>query len=549
MDFSNVKLLTYEHKNNFWGDKSFRYGSTISMSINGYILDLANTSGVKDIFNACKNLSDSLGVYQDIVIDGVNYGMGKITSVSFDSGNWVKVTEYTASIEIIGQGNLGAINYTDSDFSNSIINGIKSKAEYLEEFNESYSIDYSSNEDGVSGTHSIDIKISSLFTGNKIEFAKNLASFLFSKTFSENLSKLSYSKPPENSRKDLYSETYDSINGSCGFRRNFSYSNTSDCFSVDRSVAVNLGQDGFTTVTESNTIIGECLSPTVFDSAFKAFSSQITDCYSRCNSAYNTYKSNFSIQGDLINEEMERSVTKNRFTGEIQYSVTFTNDKRVKNNYIYEYTLDLSRSEDFIWNASESGSITGRGVLGSEEKFKKAFSGWSAEKGAITSRVGSFYSANAEIKPSGSQLKLINKSTTHQPFDGVVSYSWSYTDDATLDMSNSIRRKSIQITDSKATRIHNDFLIPGGSVKYAIAQAANQSKQGEREVSANLEISSPTNPFVGNAFFDECVAIANANKGTGTDLYIDSFSFSSDEIEQNVDFSAKYKYSEAASNS
>ena len=312
---------------------------------------------------------------------------------------------------------------------------------------------------------------------------------------------------------------------------------------------VNLGDDGFTTVTESNTINGECLKPTLFDSALIAFTSQIQGCYSRCSAVYNTYKSSFSIQGDLINEEMERSVSKNRFTGEIQYSVTFTNDKRVKNNYTYEYTLDLSRSEDFIWNANESGSIRGRGVIGAPEKFDKAFVGWNIEKNGINSRVNSFYSTNAKIKPTGYQLKLINKNITHQPFEGVVSYSWDYTDDPTLDMSSQVRRKSIQITDSKATRIHNDFLIPGGSVRYAIAQAANQSKQGERDVSANLEISSATNPFVGNSFFNECVSIANANKGTGADMYLDSFSFSSDEIEQNVDFSAKYKYSEAASSS
>ena len=143
MNFTNVKLLTYEHKNNFWGDKGFRYGTTVSLSINGYILDLANTSGVKDVFQACKSLSDALGVYQDIIIDNINYGKGKITNVSFDSGNWVKVTEYTVSIEIIDKGNLSNASYADSDFSGGIISGIKDNAEYLEDFQESYSMLFS----------------------------------------------------------------------------------------------------------------------------------------------------------------------------------------------------------------------------------------------------------------------------------------------------------------------------------------------------------------------------------------------------------------------
>jgi hypothetical protein len=547
MNFPDVKLLTYEHKNNFWGDKSFRYGSTISISINGYILDLLNTSGVRDVFQACKTLSDSLGLYQDIEIDGINYGKGKITNVSFNSGNWVKVTEYTASIEIVGQGNLGVVQYSDSDFQEGVINGIKTNAEYLQEFSESYSIDYSSDQDGISGTHSIDIKVSSLFEGNKIDFAKSIASLLFSKSFSENLSKISYSKPPEDKRKDFYSETYDSINGSCGFKRNFSYSNTSDCFSRNRSISVNFGEDGITTVTESNSIKGECLSPKLFDSAETGFSTEITGVFGRCNSVYNTYKAAFEIQGDLINEEIERSVRRNRFSGDIEYTVVFTNDKRRKLLYTFEYVLDLSRSDDFIWTTTESGSIKGKGTVGTPEKFDNAWNGWNQEKGGIQSRIESFYNSHAKIKPSQALLKFITKNVTHSPYDGIVSYSYENTDDSTLDMSNEIRRKSIGITDSKATRIHNDFLIPGGSVTYAIAQAANQSKQGERIVEGNFQISSSTVPFVGNSYFDQCVSVANSYKGTGNDLYIDTFSFSSDEIEQEVQFSANYKYSEASS--
>ena len=113
-------------------------------------------------------------------------------------------------------------------------------------------------------------------------------------------------------------------------------------------------------------------------------------------------------------------------------------------------------------------------------------------------------------------------------------------------MSGEIRRTSIEITDSKATRIHNDFVVPGGVSKYTVAQSSKQSKQGERDVKGDLEISSSQLPFVGNGYFQNCVTLATNNKGTGADMYLESFSFSSDEIEQNVNFNAKYKYSEAA---
>ena len=208
----------------------------------------------------------------------------------------------------------------------------------------------------------------------------------------------------------------------------------------------------------------------------------------------------------------------------------------------------MSRSEDGIWEAVETGSVKGNDIIGSEAKFNKAIAGYNTEKTGILGRLTAFY-AGANPKPAGATLKLITRNLGYQPYEGVVSYSWSTTDDLTLDMSSEIRRKIIEITDSKATRIHNDFLIPGGTSTYAIAQVTNQSKQGERDIKGDLEISSSQLPFVGNTYFQNCVTLANDNKGAGTDMYLESFSFSSDEIEQNVNFNAKYKYSEAASTS
>jgi hypothetical protein len=541
MNFANVKLLTYEHKNNFWGDKTFRYGSTISMSVKGYVLSLSKTFGVKDVFSACVLLSDSLGSPQDIVINNQSYGVGKIKKVEFDSGNWVKATEYTASIEIVQEGSI--FDFGGEEFEQKIIDSIKGGAYFLEDFSEAYSVDYSSSDDSISGIHSVDVRMSTLYSGDKILFAKNLASVIFSKTFVEKLSQNAYSKPPESLRKDYYSENYNTINGACGFKRSFSYSNTSECFSRKRSIVVSLGEDGITNVTESNSIQGECLNSTLFESAEAGFSSEISGAYARCLASFAVYKGRFGIVNNLINKELERSVKNNRFTGEIEYSVTFTNDKKRKGYYSYEYTLDLSRSEDFVWNVTEAGSVNGDGAVGSSEKFDKALDGWDKEKENITSRVGSFYSSNASIKPISSSLKFITKNVVYSPFDGAVSYSWSYTDDLTLNMDGDIRRISIDITDSDPVRIHNDFIIPGGASAYSIAQASMQSKQGERDIKGSMEIASSVVPFSAYGFFQSGVNIANANRGSGSDLYLDSFSFSSDEIEQSVEFNAKYKYS------
>jgi hypothetical protein len=556
MNFQDVKLLSYEHRNNFWGDSGLEYGATISMSIKGYILNLANTSGVKNVFQACKSLADALGSKQDIIINQVNYGLGKITNVSFDSGNWVKVTEYTVSIEILKEGNLTDLA-NDESFKNKILSSINTTSHFLEEFSESYSIDYSSNDDSINGTHSIDIKYSSLFPGDKIASAKNLADVLYSKTFIEDLSKIAYKKPVESLRKDFYSETYDKIDGKCGFKRNFSYANSTDCYTKQRSLSVSFEEDGITTITESNKINGNCLQPDLFGSAEMGFASEITGAFIRCSGALNNYKIPFGIQSGLIRDEVNRSVKRNKFNGEIEYSIVFSNDQRRKGLYFHEYTLDISREQDYIWNVSEAGSIRGSGRAGEQIKFNNAYTGWKIESPGISTRASGIYSNEAKIKPVGSSLKLINKTLDFEQFDGVVSYNFSFTDDLNLNMNSEIRRTVSSITDSKPTKIHNDFVIIGGASSYAIAQPANQSKQGELDIKSDLEISSLTIPFVGNKYlnsgFGIITSVANdysiSENGSSLktlDGYLESLSFTTDEIQQTCSVNAKFKYSKKA---
>jgi len=556
MNFQDVKLLSYEHRNNFWGDSGLEYGATISMSIKGYILNLANTSGVKSVFQACKSLADALGSKQDIIINQVNYGLGKITNVSFDSGNWVKVTEYTVSIEILKEGNLTDLA-NDESFKNKILSSISTTSHFLEEFNESYSIDYSSNDDSINGTHSIDIKYSSLFPGDKIASARNLADVLYSKTFIEDLSKIAYKKPIESLRKDFYSETYDKIDGKCGFKRNFSYANSTDCYTKQRSLSVSFEEDGIATITESNRINGNCLQPDLFGSAEIGFASEITGAFIRCSGALNSYKIPFGIQSGLIRDEVNRSVKRNKFNGEIEYSVVFSNDQRRKGLYFHEYTLDISREQDYIWNVSEAGSIKGSGRAGEQIKFNNAYTGWKIESLGISGRASGIYSNEAKIKPIGSSLKLINKTLDFEQFDGVVSYNFSFTDDLNLNMNSEIRRTASSITDSKPTKIHNDFVIIGGVSSYAVAQPANQSKQGELDIKSDLEISSLTIPFVGNKYLNSAFRIAtgvandysiseNGSSLKTLDGYLESLSFTTDEIQQTCSVNAKFKYSKEA---
>jgi len=121
-----------------------------------------------------------------------------------------------------------------------------------------------------------------------------------------------------------------------------------------------------------------------------------------------------------------------------------------------------------------------------------------------------------------------------------------------------VRKTSISLTDSKATKIHNDFVIVGGASAYSVAQDTSQSKQGEIDVKCDLDICSPSNPFAGKPYLQSGVSIISSYVNSyitgqygsslnNLDGYVDSLSFSTDEIEQTCNLNAKLKYSMVAS--
>ena len=120
MIFDNVQLLGYTHENKFFGEKSISYASVKSFSIKGYILDLTNTNGVTNILNDAISITNEAKSFQNIVINGENFGIGKVKSFNVDAGNWVRTTEYSADIEVLSEAPLQ--NISSSEFNNLNLN-------------------------------------------------------------------------------------------------------------------------------------------------------------------------------------------------------------------------------------------------------------------------------------------------------------------------------------------------------------------------------------------------------------------------------------------
>lgn len=656
---NNIEVMGYNHQNNFFGEKSFHYSTTKTLSIRGYVLDLTNSIGVRDIFidtTTIKNVSQN---FYNIIINNFNYGVGKIISLSFDEGNWVRSTQFSADIEILERANLqelvskdffgsnylvqptgvgglnplsgyefylttlknfnapvyfdttnqyalwraaanswrittisnigiggaprfqrtlvssypptggtglpyvGAGTFTSSGSLNLFynenyrINLLSDRLDLIKSFSENFDIDFDNNNKILGGTHSIDIEYTADNKDlNVISLAQNLASELLTKAIPAAFIEGNYNIRQEGTYKVLRNESYDVINGKCGFKKSFSYGTNNNLkpYSVNRTLNIELGEDGVASVQENCDIKAENDNPSLYSNALIGLNEQISGAYLRCSGLYRDYSNSLNLSGVLNPTLLQRSTNINKFDGTINYNVNFNNDKKNSTNYIFEFTSTLDRNESFIWNISERGSVQGVGNKNSNIQYSNAETGWGIVKTGITSRSSGFWNQYAKEKAS-TGFNLISKKISRSPYKGEITYDYSYTDDPTIrnDLGD-IKRLTIEYSDSSnfasgLLPIYKEFIIPNNI--YTLVHNRNLKQQGDLSISLNADVAFTGQNQVFNGFsYFNILAGIEYNLRTGlffntpaTDRYLESASFTSDEIEQSLTYKTNIKYS------
>lgn len=549
--FNNVELLGYTHQNNFFGEKSFNYSATKTISLQGFVLDLQNTKGVEKIFNDVTEIKKLAQNFYQIVINNQNYGVGKITDLDFENGNWVKTIRFNATIEILSSVPLQDLG---PDFDALVLNN--KNLNLIKSFSESFSIDFDVNNKILGGQHSLEIEYNANNQNiNVISFAQSLAQELL-KTLPTQLSEANYTARPSNTFRFLNEESYDIINGKCGFNKNFSYAlnNLNQPFSVKRNISIELNEEGIVSSIEECEIKAENNIPSLYECALIGFNQEITGVFARCQGIFNSYKNKFNISRNLNASPLEKNVKINKFDGIIGYTVVFDNDKRKENQkYTWENTLIIDRDANYIWTAREDGAIAGRGKssfnVNENIKYQNAEEGWDFIKSNITTRLNSFWSQYAKNKASAS-LKILNNSITRSPYQGNITYNYTYTDDPTIrtDLGD-IKKLSIEITDdgsagSLLPPIFKEFIIINEN--YTLVQNRDLKRQGSFGISitADIALENQFKIFNGYEYFNQIKNIANSSySGGDLDKYIESVDYTSNEIEQNVSYNINFKYS------
>ena len=514
--FTNVKLLEYTHTPVSLG-AGLRYRLEKQFKITGRLLD-ETYSGPLALLQQQDLLLGRAVDYQDINLNGVSFGAGKVQSISFSGGTMVRTEDYEYSIVCYDDGVL-------TNATGDVYSGVTwtSPAD-IEEISESF--DYSENEEGDKEyTHSFGVKYAIRTTSAAaIASGKALAASFLSAA--SGLTQFLNSYAGLSGARRLYSEEYNTVEGSVSITEVLSLPKTNvSGYSYSYEYKMDLGEDGFINASESLSIKGLTNPP--YAGARTGQLALESGAATRIASVFSAY--NWS-DAPLFTSPIAKTTTVDRFTGTIQISQNFSNNPKYQTNVAWERTIELSRDGDNFYNISEAGSVQG---LGKEsERLPRAIAFFATPVlSGIAARIATTYATTGRSE-TPFQIK---QSKSKNTFAGRIEYSFQYTDDNRL-ANNDIRKEEIEVTESLPVHLVQKYNI--FNVK-ELVQTQKQTTLGQTSVSIKLR---GKRNLALTSYIVRAKAILAATKPVTSDSYLDSCDYSISPESNEFNLSASFVY-------
>ena len=523
MNLSNARVLGFNRANKFF-DSDFRFGADTSYSVEGYLLDLSNDVGVSGVLQASEFFRTGLQDYQDITINGENFGKGRVTDFNVNESNFVKYTTYSLSIAGFESGNLHNLEGEYYDGLNTLTGFIQA-SHLLEDFSENFSFDRS--DDSYSYSHDISIKYAS---GDNIKIspidrAKLLATYVLTGSNpSFGFIDSQVSGLYTGNYKEYFDESYDAINNTVNISKKFNSLNMSGDYSISLKHIFDRQDDGISNVTENAELkTHQIPKKTALNTSFDT---EIAKSFDRCSEVYGFYLGD----GNLISQPVSLSQSRNNFEGVGDYSVVYTNDPAFNDSYTWSYTHQIDKNGTFF-TVTEAGDIQGLGSK-SQVKYTNALSAYATIKPNIRSRIDTFYQESLGKSPD---LNLILQSENKNQFNGQVNYSSEYSDEPSRGV-DGLRKLEISVEDSPPVDLFNSFEILGYK---EMVQSVGTTTLGQRSVNFNMQGFRETN-------LDSILTIADARINSyipdGNDVFVANADYSFNQNEKVVNLNVLWSY-------
>lgn len=479
-EFPNVSILALDQNNEYF-DSDFKFGSRKNLTIQGYFTDLSNSFGVSGVTEGIELLRTGLQDYKNVIINGFDFGNGRINKFSVDEGNHVQHASYTVDIECFESGNLFNLEgelYTGLNHLKDELTSSRLLSDFQETFSfaktrESYGFSHNISFTFISGDNIII---------NPIDRGKALATYLMTEKpslgFLDHETSGFYTGNPV----VQFEESYDMINHTVDISKSFDSLNPSGDYSILLTHNLERADNGVTNVTEAAEV-----KTHLFDkkTSLPLFVGQeIGQSFVRCSGVFESYETNNSYPLNsaplLINKNF------NLFEGVGGYSVEYTNNPNHQTTHTWDYTLEINKQEGF-YDIRENGNVKGIGRA-TVDKYNNAHNGFEAVKSGISARALEYYQSFGYSALVG----VREKSESRSKYNGLISYDYTYTDDPRYTEPN-IPFYEVSIQDNIPVDYTNKFEVVNMG---ELVQGINTTTLGSR--SLNLNISTEKNANFNN---------------------------------------------------
>jgi hypothetical protein len=517
--FQNVEVLSLSQEYRFLG-AGFNFASTKNIVVRGLIESLTTTYGITGIWTGIYSELTNNNEFGQIILNNFNLGTGRLLSLNFEPGDDVRIKSYTASLVVFDSGNL-------FNFSGSYYTGIDiGNFQYLDAFNETYNFNRKQNL-GYSYDHKADIKFNSgVGTLYSIGAAQNLAKTLFT---GSQLGFAFYSGFTSKQGRRLYSEVYNIIDNTCSFDEIFDFDSNSGNYSVTRTNAFTLSENGIINVIE-NALIRGITIPT-WQQASNALAAEMSGAYDRCNVLYQNYGP--ANDYDLITTPTVRGTVFDVFNNRLEYSLTFSNDRSNSGIYIWNYEDNFTRQPNGVWLCTEQGQVIGK-AQNRTLAFANAQTGINLVDSTISPRISGLY-----LSELGSGYNFMDsKSWNFVPNQGQINYSYNFSNEPILPSTGGV--KKIQFTSNKEEPIYQYNKFNVFNFKEFI-QDAQQTRLGSKDVEMTL---------IGDSYVSLPIYLENAKSQlntllpTGIDVFISDSSYDFNPNENTLQVKLDWKFNQ-----
>ncbi len=526
---TGASVLSYDQQSKFFGS-IFRYQNERNLTVRGLVTTLNNTQGISGIDSMIQNYFDTDTDYDSIVINGYNFGAGKVKSVNFDTSNDVKTKSYTIGVTCFQTGNL--FNLAGANYSGTQENAA---APYylLDNLEEKFS--FNKNGEKFGYTHGISLRFNSgdgLGT-SAIQKAKTLASQLINTNVP-----FGFLISGENTGigKKTYNESYDLITSLCSFEEVYEREANNSGLIYYLTNNFNREANGISIVSENAQIEDVLLNPSVrnFNRVASGLNDLLGGSFARCSGILALYS---GVADPLFTGYLSLTKNINSFARVGTYNIVYTNNPaQVTGGYSWEYTNSLDKNIQY-YNISENGSIVGHGnpVI---DGLNTALSIYPTIQGGISARVNAFYATLVTPQLTLNKTSEVKSSSI---FRGGISYSANYTDDPNYATSSAkIKMEGIEISDSYPVQLTNKFNI----FNYKeIVQNTNNATLGNRTV--NLTLLGTRDSILAD-MKNYAIGRLNVNIPNGTDTFLNKIDYNYSPQTKEFSASAEWVYQTGA---